>query len=139
MGKHQCLFCYRECSYYDHNIYPVHGAAILEDLIITLADAMASMYLELISVDSDISEKISNSGLSLCTLSTRALQKLRNEVSFFSRFYFVGNSFLMSFFLLLRVFACCPLNAIITRTCESVTFLLLLINVCLPLGFLPFN
>lgn len=72
---------FRECSYYDHNIYPVHGAAILEDLIINLADAMASMYLELISVDSDISEKISNSGLSLCTLSTRALQKLRNEVA----------------------------------------------------------
>lgn len=72
---------FRECSYYDHKVYPVHGAAVLEDLIVTLADAIAGMYLELISVDSDISEKISNSSLSLCSLSTRALQKLRNEVA----------------------------------------------------------
>uniref|UniRef100_A0A803LAI0 Uncharacterized protein n=1 Tax=Chenopodium quinoa TaxID=63459 RepID=A0A803LAI0_CHEQI len=70
-----------ECSYYDHNLYPLHGGAILEDLIITLADAISSIYLEVISVDSDISEKISNFGLSLCTLSTRDLQKLRNEVA----------------------------------------------------------
>lgn len=54
----------------------------MEDLIITLADAISSIYLEVISVDSDISETISNFGLSLCALSTRALQKLRNEVSF---------------------------------------------------------
>lgn len=72
---------FRECSYYDHNVYPLHGGAILEDLIITLADAISSIYLEVISVDSDISEKISNFGFSLCTLSTRALQKLRNEVA----------------------------------------------------------
>ncbi|KNA15805.1 hypothetical protein SOVF_094860 isoform A [Spinacia oleracea] len=71
----------RECSYYDHNVYPLHGCAILEDLIITLADAISSIYLEVISVDSDISEKISNFGLSLCTLSTRDLQKLRNEIA----------------------------------------------------------
>ncbi|XP_021763398.1 uncharacterized protein LOC110728077 isoform X5 [Chenopodium quinoa] len=71
--------CFKECSYYDHNLYPLHGGAILEDLIITLADAISSIYLEVISVDSDISEKISNFGLSLCTLSTRDLQKLRNE------------------------------------------------------------
>lgn len=75
-------FCCRECSYYDLNVYPLHGGAILEDLIITLADAISSIYLEVISVDSDISETISNFGLSLCALSTRALQKLRNEVSF---------------------------------------------------------
>ncbi|XP_021763391.1 uncharacterized protein LOC110728077 isoform X1 [Chenopodium quinoa] len=73
--------CFKECSYYDHNLYPLHGGAILEDLIITLADAISSIYLEVISVDSDISEKISNFGLSLCTLSTRDLQKLRNEVA----------------------------------------------------------
>ncbi|KMT05689.1 hypothetical protein BVRB_7g166970 [Beta vulgaris subsp. vulgaris] len=72
---------FRECSYYDLNVYPLHGGAILEDLIITLADAISSIYLEVISVDSDISETISNFGLSLCALSTRALQKLRNEVA----------------------------------------------------------
>lgn len=72
---------FRDCSYYDQNVYNLHGVAILEDLIITLADAIASMYMELMSVDSNISEKISNAGLSLCTLSTRALQKLRNEVA----------------------------------------------------------
>ncbi|KAL2945506.1 Cell division protein ZapD [Bienertia sinuspersici] len=60
---------------------PLHAVAILEDLIISLADAVSSVYLEVISVDSDASEKISNFGLSLCTLSTRALQKLRNEVA----------------------------------------------------------
>lgn len=72
---------FRECSYYDYNVYPLHAEAILEDLIVSLADAISSIYLEVISVDSDISEKISNFGLSLCTLSTRALQKLRNEVA----------------------------------------------------------
>ncbi|KAH9621068.1 hypothetical protein KSS87_001489 [Heliosperma pusillum] len=71
----------RDSSYYDHGVYSLHGSAILEDLIITIADAIASTYLEVISVDSDVSEKISNLGLSLCALSTRALQKLRNEVA----------------------------------------------------------
>ncbi|XP_057517838.1 uncharacterized protein LOC130798756, partial [Amaranthus tricolor] len=64
---------------HDHNIYSLHGSAILEDLIINLADAISSVYLEVISVDSETSEKISNYSLSLCTLSARALQKLRNE------------------------------------------------------------
>ncbi|XP_074317262.1 uncharacterized protein LOC141653405 isoform X2 [Silene latifolia] len=71
----------RDCSYYDHSVFSLHGSAILEDLIIIIADAIASTYLEVISVDSDVSEKISNLGLSLCALSTRALQKLRNEVA----------------------------------------------------------
>ncbi|XP_057534562.1 uncharacterized protein LOC130812930 [Amaranthus tricolor] len=72
---------FRDFSYYDHNIYSLHGSAILEDLIINLADAISSVYLEVISVDSETSEKISNYSLSLCTLSARALQKLRNEVA----------------------------------------------------------
>lgn len=53
---------------------------MLEDLVITLADGIASIYLELISVDSDISNEMNNLGLNLCALSTRALQRLRNEV-----------------------------------------------------------
>ena len=82
-------FCCRDFSYYDHNIYSLHGSAILEDLIINLADAISSVYLEVISVDSETSEKISNYSLSLCTLSARALQKLRNEVFvFFGSFIF---------------------------------------------------
>lgn len=56
--------------------------AILEDLVITLAEGAASMYLELISVDSRVSNEMNSLGLSLCTLSTRELQKLRNEVNF---------------------------------------------------------
>ena len=61
----------------------------MEDLIINLADAISSVYLEVISVDSETSEKISNYSLSLCTLSARALQKLRNEVFvFFGSFIF---------------------------------------------------
>ncbi|KAK9726484.1 hypothetical protein RND81_05G218400 [Saponaria officinalis] len=74
---------FRDCSYYDQSVYTLHGSAILEDLVIRIADAMASTYLEVISVDSEVSTKISNLGMSLCALSTRALQKLRNEVAMF--------------------------------------------------------
>jgi hypothetical protein len=51
-------------------------------MLIFLADGIASVYLELISVDGDwYSEEMDNiSSLVLCSLSTRALQKLRNEV-----------------------------------------------------------
>lgn len=58
-----------------------HGIKILEDVLIFLADGIASVYLELISVDGDwYSEEMdSSSSLVLCSLSTRALQKLRNE------------------------------------------------------------
>lgn len=72
----------RKGGYYNSSLYLQHGVAILEDLLITLADGIASMYLELISVDSSFSNEINHLGLSLCTLSTRALQRLRNEVWF---------------------------------------------------------
>ena len=52
----------------------------MEDLVITLADAIASTYLELISVDGNLSDKVNALGLAICNLSTRELQKLRNEV-----------------------------------------------------------
>nr|GMD69127.1 uncharacterized protein LOC109161946 [Ipomoea batatas] len=71
----------RSGAYYDHGFFTEHGVAILEDLVITLAEGAASMYLELISVDSRVSNEMNSLGLSLCTLSTRELQKLRNEVA----------------------------------------------------------
>lgn len=52
--------------------------------MITLADGIASVYLELISVDGNMSNEINYLGLMLCALSTRELQKLRNEVQLFS-------------------------------------------------------
>lgn len=45
-----------------------------------LADGVASLYLEFISVDSDVSSKTNSLEVSFCALSTRELQKLRNEV-----------------------------------------------------------
>ncbi|KAL7084415.1 hypothetical protein ACP275_14G222100 [Erythranthe tilingii] len=71
----------RKGGYYNSSLFIQHGVDILEDLLITLADGIASMYLELISVDSSLSNEMNNLGLSLCTLSTRALQRLRNEVA----------------------------------------------------------
>ena len=56
----------------------------MEDLVITLADGIASIFLELISVDGNLSNEMNSLGLELCTLSTRALQRLRNEVVFVS-------------------------------------------------------
>ncbi|KAK9075984.1 hypothetical protein SSX86_004314 [Deinandra increscens subsp. villosa] len=70
----------KECCY-DYDFFASRGVYVLEDLVITLADGIASIYLELISVDSDMSNEMNNLGLSLCDLSTRALQRLRNEVS----------------------------------------------------------
>jgi len=58
----------------------VHGISILEDLVVALADGVASIYLEFNSVDSDVSSKTNSLDMSLCALSTRELQKLRNEV-----------------------------------------------------------
>lgn len=52
----------------------------MEDLVISLADVIASIYLELMSVDGDMSIEVVSSSLALCSLSTRELQKLRNEV-----------------------------------------------------------
>ncbi|KGN44585.1 uncharacterized protein LOC101223105 isoform X2 [Cucumis sativus] len=71
----------RDYCYYDHSLYVKHGISILEDLLITFADGIASMYLEFISVDSSFFDEVDNIGLALCTLSTRALQRLRNEVA----------------------------------------------------------
>lgn len=71
----------REDCYYDSRIFAVHGISILEDLVIALADGVASIYLEFISVDSDVSSKTNSLDMSLCALSTRELQKLRNEVA----------------------------------------------------------
>ncbi|GKA34693.1 ycf55-like protein, partial [Tanacetum coccineum] len=70
----------QECCY-DSDFFASRGVSVLEDLVITLADGIASIYLELISVDSDMSNEMNNLGLNLCALSTRALQRLRNEVS----------------------------------------------------------
>uniref|UniRef100_A0A5B7A7Q2 Uncharacterized protein n=1 Tax=Davidia involucrata TaxID=16924 RepID=A0A5B7A7Q2_DAVIN len=71
----------REGCCYGYSLFTLHGVAILEDLVITLADGIASMYLELISVDGDMSNEMNSFGSILCTLSTRALQRLRNEVA----------------------------------------------------------
>ncbi|XP_076883241.1 uncharacterized protein LOC143531945 [Bidens hawaiensis] len=70
----------QECCY-DYDFFVSWGANVLEDLVIALADGIASIYLELISVDSDMSNEVNSLGLNLCDLSTRALQRLRNEVS----------------------------------------------------------
>lgn len=70
----------RKDSCYDFDFFTRHGVSVLEDLVISVADGVASMYVELISVDGDISDGINSLGLSLCSLSTRALQRLRNEV-----------------------------------------------------------
>ncbi|CAI9107455.1 OLC1v1006808C1 [Oldenlandia corymbosa var. corymbosa] len=66
---------------YDPNLFTKHGVSILEDLVITLADGIATMYVELISVDSSVTAEMNCLGSNLCSLSTRALQKLRNEVA----------------------------------------------------------
>ncbi|XP_027926364.1 uncharacterized protein LOC114183520 [Vigna unguiculata] len=71
----------REDCYYDSCIFAVHGISILEDLVVALADGVASIYLEFNSVDSDVSSKTNSLDMSLCALSTRELQKLRNEVA----------------------------------------------------------
>ncbi|KAJ0232259.1 Phosphoglycolate phosphatase [Hirschfeldia incana] len=73
----------RKPSCYDLSLFRTHGVAILEDLMITLADGVASIYLELISVDSKFSDEMNSGGLDICNLSSRALQKLRNEVALY--------------------------------------------------------
>ncbi|KAK6259788.1 putative protein family Ycf55 - like 1 [Theobroma cacao] len=66
---------------YDQSLFTLYGDSILEDLVITLADGIASTYLELISVDGNLSDEVNSLGLAICNLSTRALQRLRNEVA----------------------------------------------------------
>jgi len=68
-------------SYFNVKFLAEHGERILEDLVISLADVIASIYLELMSVDGDMSAEVVGSSLVLCSLSTRELQKLRNEVA----------------------------------------------------------
>ncbi|KAJ7950411.1 Phosphoglycolate phosphatase [Quillaja saponaria] len=68
------------CSY-GNSLFVLHGISILEDLVITLADGVASMYLELISVDSNVLSELNSLDLALCTLSTREVQRLRNKVA----------------------------------------------------------
>jgi hypothetical protein len=70
----------RSYSYFDAKFLAEHGARILEDLVIFLADAVASIYIELISVDGDMPTDVVGSSLALCSLSTRELQRMRNEV-----------------------------------------------------------
>ncbi|CAH2044712.1 unnamed protein product [Thlaspi arvense] len=72
-----------KASCYDLSLFRTHGVAILEDFMITLADGVASIYLELISVDSKFSTEMNSGGLDICNLSSRALQKLRNEVALY--------------------------------------------------------
>ncbi|ESQ32408.1 hypothetical protein EUTSA_v10004024mg [Eutrema salsugineum] len=72
-----------KASCYDLGLFRTHGVAILEDFMITLADGVASIYLELISVDSKFSSEMNSAGLDICNLSSRALQKLRNEVALY--------------------------------------------------------
>ncbi|KAM1031776.1 hypothetical protein ACFX2C_035516 [Malus domestica] len=77
----------REGCCYDGSLFKKHGVSILEDLVISLADGIVSIYLELISVDSNFSDEMDNLPLTLCTLSTRALQRLRNEVALYQWLY----------------------------------------------------
>ncbi|XP_047315256.1 uncharacterized protein LOC124919134 isoform X2 [Impatiens glandulifera] len=70
----------KDCCY-NSSLFIQHGASILEDLIIGLADGVASIYLELISVDGTMLNEMNSLGFTFCTLSTRELQKLRNEVA----------------------------------------------------------
>ena len=72
--------CFIREGCYDKSLFISNGVSIFEDFLINLADGMASAYLELISVDSNVSTEMNSLSLELCTLSTRALQRLRNEV-----------------------------------------------------------
>jgi uncharacterized protein YejL (UPF0352 family) len=70
----------RPNSNFDAKFLTEHGVRILEDLVISLGDVIASIYLELMSVDGNMSTNVVRSSLALCSLSSRELQKLRNEV-----------------------------------------------------------
>ncbi|KAK4765858.1 hypothetical protein SAY87_007500 [Trapa incisa] len=71
----------RDDSYYENYLFLSEGISIVEDFVIGLADGIASIYLELISVDGKLSNEMNNLGSDLCSLSTRSLQKLRNEIA----------------------------------------------------------
>ncbi|KAL9397699.1 hypothetical protein Peur_011952 [Populus x canadensis] len=71
----------RKSCCYDCRLFILHGDSILEDLVITLADGIASVYLEIISVDGSLSNEMNSLDMFMCNMSTRALQRLRNEVA----------------------------------------------------------
>ncbi|XP_078427825.1 phosphoglycolate phosphatase isoform X2 [Wolffia australiana] len=66
---------------FNYNFLTEHGVQILEDLVITLADGISGIYLELISIDSSVAEEMNSLDLNLCVLSTREIQRIRNEVA----------------------------------------------------------
>ncbi|PWZ03953.1 hypothetical protein Zm00014a_028927 [Zea mays] len=90
-------------SYFDVKFLAEHGERILEDLVISLADVIASIYLELMSVDGDMSAEVVGSSLVLCSLSTRELQKLRNEPTIKLRGQIGGGLHLASLMCLLLI------------------------------------
>ena len=73
------MFGRKSCCY-DCRLFILHGDSILEDLVITLADGIASVYLEIISVDGSLSNEMNSLDMFMCNMSTRSLQRLRNEV-----------------------------------------------------------
>ncbi|MQM18731.1 hypothetical protein Taro_051727 [Colocasia esculenta] len=66
---------------FGNKFFVEHGVNVLEDLVINLADGVSSIYLELISVDGNVTNEMNGLGLQLCFLSTRELQRIRNEVA----------------------------------------------------------
>ncbi|KAH9305397.1 hypothetical protein KI387_009801, partial [Taxus chinensis] len=67
------------CSY---DLLVKHAVHILEDLVIALADGIATLYLELISMDGSTSSEDELTNLvKLSYTSTRALERFRNEVA----------------------------------------------------------
>lgn len=77
-----CLGSRRTGSYCSYDLLVRHAVDILEDLVIALADGIATMYLELISVDNIT---LSESGLTNLVqpsyMATRSLERFRNEVA----------------------------------------------------------
>lgn len=77
-----CFRTRRIGSYCSYDLLARHAIDILEDLVIALADGIATMYLELISVDN---VTLSESGLTNLVqpsyVATRSLERFRNEVA----------------------------------------------------------
>nr|XP_023915009.1 uncharacterized protein LOC112026550 [Quercus suber] len=116
----------REDCCYDNSIFLLHGVSILEDLVITLADGIASIFLELISVDGNLSNEMNSLGLALCTLSTRALQRLRNE----SYLLFFGRELILSQTLFDSL---CDMNVVMAGVRYYFSLLLELSDISMPL------
>lgn len=79
------FLCYgtkRIGSYCSYDLLAKHAVDILEDLVISLADGIASMCLELISVDNDTLSEIGLMNLIQPSyMATRSLERFRNEVA----------------------------------------------------------